>query len=951
MKKKKAKKFLAVLSTLLVVSWELGVSRVHADDTATPVTQQLNIMLLQLNADKNYQYLTGIVPFGSDVWNSIVVPMFTDTPGLQDSGTIGDFITGLPGTSGSRIGSISGTMPGYYIAIIGIQDNGDGVQAAISPDRTQFQAVVNAFGNDASTSSGLILLLAPGTQQQIINIHNIDGTTTTGSQYTVTDAGFDAIDLSGFQISGYTMLVDGVPGNVLAAEMADKTNNGSGADSVPQVHNVTYQPHTQAATVTFLDETTGQVLGTIDTTGNSDSAVLTSDISDQLQTYLTSGYSISENQVADASYDHDDDKNQAFTIGLKHDTTTAEDTVDASYTVDYVVADGDASAPDAVTTTATIAYHYAIDLVTQTVIPADADMSLYNGAAAPTYTSDNADVAVDSETGMISFKIVNSPELSGYTADKSESDQNVTTVSTPNVGTTVTYTKDTETTTTPSEPSNDTVSQEPETTASSSDEQGEQATSDPDPEKPSESVTEPDASEPASEVTTTAQPDESVTNPEQVTEKSESEQEKVPDTTTDQPIDEQASTTTSPELAESLEPAVEQTSAEPEKSMSSEDPNGVVPSSEFSESEKSTAEASSTQAPSSELAESTTEVAPNPETSTTPTSDATATEPEKSTAAESSTQAPSSELAEPATELAPNPETSTTPTSDATATEPEKSTAEAPSTQVPSLELAEPATEVAPNPETSTTLTSAVTATEPEKSTAEAPSTQAPSSELSESTTEVAPNPETSTTLTSAVTATEPEKSTAEESSTQAPSSELSESTTEVAPNPGTSTTPTSDATATEPEKSTAEAPSAQVPSSELAESTTEAAPNPETTKSTSKPESQSVSSSSEKLAETSSASVSKSEDVDFTNGSAFVSQQVASQKDLSSVKLTPTYDINPRATTYSDSKSNTNKLAPDQQSNLPATGEEIENETLFSGVLTLLSLSLGYVIRRKRQA
>ncbi|WP_172357729.1 LPXTG cell wall anchor domain-containing protein [Pseudolactococcus insecticola] len=84
------------------------------------------------------------------------------------------------------------------------------------------------------------------------------------------------------------------------------------------------------------------------------------------------------------------------------------------------------------------------------------------------------------------------------------------------------------------------------------------------------------------------------------------------------------------------------------------------------------------------------------------------------------------------------------------------------------------------------------------------------------------------------------------------------------------------------------------------------------------------------------------------TKASANAAKKSTPQKEQSDVKLTPTYEVLP---TTARPVSNANKVVQTQQNILPATGEDIENKTLFSGVFTLMSLGLGYIINRKRQS
>ncbi|QGF40419.1 hypothetical protein LG045_04525 [Limosilactobacillus gastricus] len=118
-------------------------------------------------------------------------------------------------------------------------------------------------------------------------------------------------------------------------------------DSSDQTITVTYQADPQIAQVTFIDQTTGQELQTINLTGVSDAAIDFSAANDQLNDYLNHGYvltadnhDLTDGELAPTDYDHDDQVNQGFNVYLKHATLTTTENKTLTRTINVQLPDG-----------------------------------------------------------------------------------------------------------------------------------------------------------------------------------------------------------------------------------------------------------------------------------------------------------------------------------------------------------------------------------------------------------------------------------------------------------------------------------------------------------------------------------------------------------------------------------------------------------------------------------
>lgn len=124
----------------------------------------------------------------------------------------------------------------------------------------------------------------------------------------------------------------------------ESTVNGNSTDvSV----DVTYQDDPQVATVSFIDQTSGATLETINLTGQSSTTMNFTQANAQLAEYLKQGYelagnneNVTDNQLIPSQFDQDSQTDQSFKIYLVHQTKQASETKTITRTINVQKPDG-----------------------------------------------------------------------------------------------------------------------------------------------------------------------------------------------------------------------------------------------------------------------------------------------------------------------------------------------------------------------------------------------------------------------------------------------------------------------------------------------------------------------------------------------------------------------------------------------------------------------------------
>ncbi|WP_282458646.1 mucin-binding protein [Ligilactobacillus aviarius] len=221
-------------------------------------------------------------------------------------------------------------------------------------------------------------------------------------------------------ITGYT------PSATSSAQVTGIT-----ASSADSSQTITYTPDQESATVTFIDQTTDKVIKNVILTGGFNSTSNYSPAS-EIAALEKAGYQLVSNNYPATGVKFDEaGQAQHFTITLKHTYTTETPTSnpdglnlthDVVETINYVYANGKQAAP---TKTTTIAF-------TRTATKDNVTGKIIGYSAWQTNGND-------------SFPAVVSPQITGYTPDKSSvAAVYHLTGQSPDVTTTVTYTADQE---------------------------------------------------------------------------------------------------------------------------------------------------------------------------------------------------------------------------------------------------------------------------------------------------------------------------------------------------------------------------------------------------------------------------------------------------------------------------------------------------------------------------
>ena len=216
------------------------------------------------------------------------------------------------------------------------------------------------------------------------------------------------------------------------------TTTGHATYAVPVAsETVTYAPAKQTATVTLVDETTGQTMATLHLVGQTDAPIDFATASQAVTNYEGKHYLLTTSNLATTNYDRDTDADQSFELTFKHAVSSAASDATLTTTTHYRTKGGIVVHSDLVQT-AVVTRHYDVDLVTGAEI-ATADSAKYGSDyQEPTWTAVGA--TYDEAQQLATFpEITDVPTKVGYTPDKTHFVGHAT-LSVPNTDRTVWYT-------------------------------------------------------------------------------------------------------------------------------------------------------------------------------------------------------------------------------------------------------------------------------------------------------------------------------------------------------------------------------------------------------------------------------------------------------------------------------------------------------------------------------
>ncbi|WP_268869695.1 KxYKxGKxW signal peptide domain-containing protein (plasmid) [Paucilactobacillus suebicus] len=321
----------------------------------------------------------------------------------------------------------------YNFGVITSDDNktygevfGDSADAGISTSSDASQEInrtddVNAKLNELLSSAYIIQDL--GVQNNVVFSDGsvINYLTGTGTEYNVDSSGTATV-ISSSNFSSST-----TPSNSRAEGQSKITvhyvdENGTELQSDQDVYYV-YAPNKESATVTYIDDTTGEVLSTANLSGNYG----TTDsyrTADTIQNYESEGYSlVSDDYPSDGVVYDEDGTVKSYVVHLTHSTSETTENKSVNETIHYVYSDGSEAYSDYTATPVEFTRTVTTDNVTGEKVYGD-------------WT------AVDGS----SFSSVTSPTITGYTPDKGQVDGvNNVTADTADIVDTVTYTANKET--------------------------------------------------------------------------------------------------------------------------------------------------------------------------------------------------------------------------------------------------------------------------------------------------------------------------------------------------------------------------------------------------------------------------------------------------------------------------------------------------------------------------
>ncbi|HFI0283025.1 TPA: Rib/alpha-like domain-containing protein, partial [Streptococcus suis] len=278
--------------------------------------------------------------------------------------------------------------------------------------RTIEYKYIDENGQEASAT---VTQTATFTRTATVNM--VTGEVTYGD-WTSEDAELDAVDSPAIQ--GYTPNLANVPALTVDAATED------------QSVVVIYTPDTQKATISYVDETTGETITVDEVTGGSDSPIGYT-TTDRIKALEEQGYElVTDGYPTDSVYDKDGNVDQNFTVTLRQkqvpvdptnptnpkDGSTLELTRTVTRTIEYKYIDENGQEASAtVTQTATFTRTATVNMVTGEVTYGD-------------WTSEDAELdAVDSP--VIDGYTPNMANVPALTVDAATEDQSVVVIYTP----------------------------------------------------------------------------------------------------------------------------------------------------------------------------------------------------------------------------------------------------------------------------------------------------------------------------------------------------------------------------------------------------------------------------------------------------------------------------------------------------------------------------------------
>ncbi|MDG4515216.1 MucBP domain-containing protein, partial [Streptococcus suis] len=279
--------------------------------------------------------------------------------------------------------------------------------------RTIEYKYIDENGQEASAT---VTQTATFTRTATVNM--VTGEVTYG-EWTSEDAELDAVDSP--VIDGYTPNMANVPALTVDAATED------------QSVVVIYTPDTQKATISYVDETTGETITVDEVTGNTDSPIgYTTE--DRIKALEEQGYElVSDGYPADSVYDKDGNVDQNFTVTLRQkvvpvtpdnptnpkDGSTLELTRTVTRTIEYKYIDENGQEASAtVTQTATFTRTATVNMVTGEVTydewtSEDAELDAVDSPAIQGYTPNLANVpalTVDADTENQTVVVIYTPD-------------------------------------------------------------------------------------------------------------------------------------------------------------------------------------------------------------------------------------------------------------------------------------------------------------------------------------------------------------------------------------------------------------------------------------------------------------------------------------------------------------------------------------------------------------
>ena len=219
--------------------------------------------------------------------------------------------------------------------------------------------------------------------------------------------------LSGNNLDSFISLVNGTP--IAKAEVFTNENGKLLPKNISEKVDITYTANPQEAAIVFYDDTADTPLQKNTVRGHYGEAIeFTPKVSDVITEYTKKGYVLVSNEFDNQKYAADDKQN-VFVVHLKHGTVDVTRSKDVTETIHYIY-DNDSKAHDDYVATKQFVNHGTKDLVTGNIVWQNA------------WTPANDE-----------FAQVNSPEIPGYTPDKSSIPAQKVNVDSKNLEFTVKY--------------------------------------------------------------------------------------------------------------------------------------------------------------------------------------------------------------------------------------------------------------------------------------------------------------------------------------------------------------------------------------------------------------------------------------------------------------------------------------------------------------------------------